>query len=1330
MADKETFDLTKLNEKEKNYNLWKFGIEFLLDARGLIGFVEGTEKEPNKESKKADWTNWKQSSSKAVVILLGSVEKSIHAHLQNCRSPKEIWDKLQQLYGSTGHNARDSALQDYFDFRIKDGLSIALQLEQFETICRRLVDVGEPQTDASMVIRILHGLPQKFSAFRMAWECTPAEEQKKNNLVARLLREDKRLCEVEESTESLALQIEALKLKLNSQNPTSTKSKAGKVNGKKSIEELKKRTKCAACKQKGHWARECPSKKNNNTDSGASSYIATGYICDVSAFYSKTTDRDEDIWLADSGASKHMTFRKDFFTSLNPVSEFRYVKIADDKLLPTEGSGTVVITERVNGKLVERELQNVLFVPQMRRNLFSVSTINDKKFSFHTFEKFCEVRDKNSVLTSTGVRHGNLFKMNFEAKIPQQCNIAEPKQSSLKLWHERMGHINVRALLNTSKVLSDQNLVIGKDDDFKCTACIMGKQTRKPHFSIKHESNFKPGEKIHTDVCGPINVESPRGSRYFLLFKDECTSFKKVYFLRHKSEVFEGFKVFQTFVHTQTGNKIKVLRSDNGREYTSEEFRKHTTDEGIIHEFSSPYIHEQNGRAEREMRTLVESARAMLISSGVDLKLWPEAINTACYVLNRVAMQGKKKTPFEEWFNCKPQIKHLRVFGIDAYLNIPKEKRRKFQAKSTRLIFVGYEGESTNYRLWDKKSNKIFVSSDVDFIESIIHDARKEVEIYRHEIDFSLPEFEVEMNDEEPAVNHQPAVHTVASNQHAVDEVGDIQQIDQENQLLRDVAEPGRRSLRDRSQLQPVDRYGIPIAYIADTIPMNYANALASPNADKWKEAMQEEMNALLKSNTWILQVLPKGKRAIGCKWVYAIKRNAIDNSTRYKARLVAKGYSQREGIDFFDTFAPVVRYESIRILLAMAAREDLEIAQFDVKTAFLYGDLQEDIYLQQPEGYITEEGLVCKLQRSLYGLKQSPHCWNKKFVYFLEKFNLKSTESDKCLFIGKINNFIVYLALYVDDGLVICKSQDGIDSVLSYLMSHFEITVNEVNEFVGMQIKRDRPNRLIKISQSNYIDKIVNKFRMSDAYAVSTPAEPGTVLSKFVNGHDSNDNIPYREAVGSLLFAARVSRPDIEYAVNYASQFLNCFREEHWRAVKRIFRYLIGTRDFGLTFGNSGSSDIFGYTDADYAGCVDTRRSRSGFVFVFNGGPICWSSQKQDIVATSTAEAEYIALSHGAKEAIWLRQMLSDLKISCVSIPMYIDNQSAIKLAKNSEFHKRSKHIDVRFHFVRDVVNRKEIELNYVQSKQQLADIFTKPLAKQQFCILREQLNILDISN
>ena len=1159
----------------------------------------------------------------------------------------------------------------------------------------------------------------------MAWESTPKAEQKKDNLIARLLREDKRLTETEDSASSLALQVNATSIK---------DKKDAKSRKKTSIAALKKRTSCKGCGQKGHWVRECP---NEEKQQRSQQKELSTYVCEVQALWARRMKQDEDIWLADSGASNHMTFRRDFFTSLKPLKEKQSVKIADNKMLPIEGIGNMRIQETVNGQQKERVLSNVLYIPDLRKNLFSITTINDRQFSFHAFANRCEVRDREGKVSSHGIRRGNLFQMLFEVIIPSaECNVAQEKAHSMnKLWHERMGHVNMRALTKMSKLMNSKDFVIEKEDDFFCESCMMGKQTRKPHKSTNRITSFKPGEKIHSDVCGPVNIESPRGTRYFLVFKDECTSFRKVYFLRHKSEVFNRFKEFEAFVENQTENQIKVFRSDNGTEYTSDNFQQHLKGKGIIQEFSSSYIHEQNGRAERDIRTITESARSMIINNKVSLDLWPEAVNTACYLLNRTIQQeSEMQTPFEKWFERKPEIKHLRIYGSEAYLNIPKEKRKKFDEKSRKLIFVGYDGESSNYRLWDNKTKKIYISSDVDFNEksSSACQQRKEDKTFKIVLDFGE---RLKVDQHIDLVDQQQ----IFENQQFEDEELEDASIDEEmstsdQPAIKEQAVQEGRQLRDRNRIQPPERFGVPVTFIADRVPMTYAQAMASADAEKWKTAINEEIQALEGNSTWSLTTLPPGKRAIGCKWVFAIKTN-VNSEVRYKARLVAKGFLQKEGIDYFETFAPVIRYESVRILLAIAAKEDYEIMKFDVKTAFLYGNLQEDIYMQQPEGYIMEDkkNQVYKLQRSLYGLKQSSRCWNDKFVQFLEAFNFKSTVSDKCVFVGNICDSIVYLALYVDDGLVMSKSINANNKVIKYLQSNFQITSDEANEYIGFEIERDRTKRTLKISQSKYINKLVDRFGMSESKPSSLPAEPGLYMCKHPKNAKMNESetAPYREAIGALLFAARVCRPDIEYAVNYLSQFVDAYNHTHWSAVKQILRYLSGTRNLGIVFGISGSScEIRGYTDADYAGCLETRKSRSGFVFQLNGGPISWSSQRQNVVSLSTAEAEYIALAHGTKEAIWLRRILNDLKIPCESIPLLVDNQSAIKLARNSEFHKRSKHIDVRYHFVRDILNRKLISISYVESKEQLADIFTKPLTKQTFCYLRKRLNVLDHPN
>ena len=301
--------------------------------------------------------------------------------------------------------------------------------------------------------------------------------------------------------------------------------------------------------------------------------------------------------------------------------------------------------------------------------------------------------------------------MLFEVVLPTDCKVVIPDKSSrenlLTTWHERFGHVNVQAVQNTAKLYGIKDVNIKTNEKFVCEACLIGKQTRKPHVSLNRISNFQPGEKIHSDVCGPINVESPSGSKYFVLFKDENTSFRKVYFLRHKSDIFQFFKTFKAFVEIQTGNKIKVLRTDNGKEYISKDFTDFLLAAGIVYEFSSAYIHEQNGRAKRDVRTLVKSAQTMLVNKSVNKQLWTEAINTACYLLNRVLSNQKNSlTPFEKFFNKKPSVKHLRIFGSNAFINISKEKRTKLDNKSKKLLIVGYDNESEKKGYGIRKAEK------------------------------------------------------------------------------------------------------------------------------------------------------------------------------------------------------------------------------------------------------------------------------------------------------------------------------------------------------------------------------------------------------------------------------------------------------------------------------------------------------------------------------------------------------------------------------------------------------------------------------------------------
>ena len=376
------------------------------------------------------------------------------------------------------------------------------------------------------------------------------------------------------------------------------------------------------------------------------------------------------------------------------------------------------------------------------------------------------------------------------------------------------------------------------------------------------------------------------------------------------------------------------------------------------------------------------------------------------------------------------------------------------------------------------------------------------------------------------------------------------------------------------------------------------------------------------------------------------------------------------------------------------------------------------------PDGLnIDSKSFALKLKKAIYGLKQAGRCWNKRFDTFIKSLNFFLSSADKCVYTGMFKRCKIYLALYVDDGLLLCRDRDILNELVDILMTEFDITVTDLNFFVGMEIlQRDN---YIFISQEAYINKILKNFEMLDANDVKTPADPSEKLT--YPTVKTELKLPYRELVGSLLYLSVISRPDITYAVGVVSRYLDNYDESHWRAAKRILRYLKGTRSFGLLFcNNCPANGLVGYSDADYAGDIVTRRSTSGYVFLLNGNCVVWSSRRQSTVSVSTTEAEFIAASEATKEAIWLRKLLCDIGRGCVGpTTLLVDNQSAIKLTRNPEFHRRSKHIDVRYQFICEKLRDGLSDTVYVNTNEQYADVLTKALNFEKFNLMRTKINV-----
>jgi transposase InsO family protein len=505
------------------------------------------------------------------------------------------------------------------------------------------------------------------------------------------------------------------------------------------------------------------------------------------------------------------------------------------------------------------------------------------------------------------------------------------------------------------------------------------------------------------------------------------------------------------------------------------------------------------------------------------------------------------------------------------------------------------------------------------------------------------------------------------------------------------------------------------------TLPKNEVEALEGKDRGKWEKAIQDELGMLEKMGTWTLEELPEGRKAIGNRWVFATKKDDQGKIIRHKARLVAQGYSQKPGMDFDtnSTFAPVMRLDTFRTITSLAAIHSWKMFQLDVKSAYLNGHLDEEIYMKQPPGFEDDSGRVCKLNRALYGLKQAGNVWNREFNSAMNALGFMQLKTDNCCYIRRSGTSVTILLVWVDDIIGYTSNDAEVRRVTSELASKFEITViGQPDMLLGMKIIKNDDLGTISLSQEHYIDAMLTRFGLTDANPVSTPLDPNINLDNLdpqpQTPSDTRGSSLFATAIGSLQYAANGTRPDIAYAVNRLAQFTSRPQAKHWTAVKRLFRYLKGTKDHHLTFGgpdNDWSSTIDTFCDADWASNAD-RKSISGYVCVLAGGAISWSSKKQTSVALSTAEAEYVAATHVAKQVLWLRSLFNELALpQPETSTIFTDNQAAIAIAHNPEFHARTKHIDIALHFLRDLVKARTLDTVYVNTRDNLADVFTKAL-------------------
>ncbi|KAH9736282.1 hypothetical protein KPL71_018042 [Citrus sinensis] len=548
----------------------------------------------------------------------------------------------------------------------------------------------------------------------------------------------------------------------------------------------------------------------------------------------------------------------------------------------------------------------------------------------------------------------------------------------------------------------------------------------------------------------------------------DCTKYCYVYLLKSKDEALEKFILYKNEVENQLNRKIKELRSDRGGEYVVP-FMSLCEQSGIIHQVTAPYSPQSNGIAERKNRTLKKMMNAMLISSGLPQNMWGEAVLSANYLLNKIPRKQEDKTTYELWKGISPSYKFLRVWGCLAKVEVPLNKKVKIGPKTVDCIFIGYAQNSSAYRflvheskISDVHKNTIIESRNASFFEHVFL-CNSRVESRELE-QFHETTLENEENDQAPEEEEEQEIEA-------------------------------RRSKRARIEKSFGPDF---LTYLLENESQSFKEAVTSAEGTLWKEAINSEVESILQKHTWELVYLPLGCKPLGYKWIFKRKMKADGSIDKYKARLVIKGYSQREGFDYFDTYSPVTRINSIRMIIAVAALRNLEIHQMDVKTTFLNEDLDEEIYMEQPEGFITpgQEKKVCKLVKSLYGLKQAPKQWHEKFDHTMITSGFKINECDKCVYVKETENGYVILCLYVDDMLIVGSNDDMIKSTKNMLKSKFDMkNIGLADVILGIKISR-ASNGLI-LSQTHYVDKILGKFNKEDNIISKTPLDTSIHLSK-----------------------------------------------------------------------------------------------------------------------------------------------------------------------------------------------------------------------------------------
>ena len=940
----------------------------------------------------------------------------------------------------------------------------------------------------------------------------------------------------------------------------------------------------------------------------------------------------------------------------------------------------------------------------------------------------------------------------------------------INVVHRNMGHINAQAI----KALN----IDVKGNLLPCETCAEANFPKTKFGRRNSVRAVSPGDYVHSDVQTLFGHPSLSGMDCVTTFLDESTRMLVAYVSKGKKDRLPLMIDYCATLTTQTDCVMRTLTVDGGMEYHSNALKAYCRENGIEMITTPRHTPEMNGFAERVNRTLMSKVRADLVASGLPEAFWAESLMYNVTRRNCTPMKVLNwRTPWELWYRCRPTYKLFHEFGQVGYVRLPPAVRSsKLEPEAIKMIFVGCNPMARTMAMMDPETFKITMCRDVKFIDTTFYEfpLDQEDEIpdlaflgdIKNVEDEYLPPVGVPV--EQPAADdhvieaadqliddddeevlailsgseeEMPDLHSESEEEledsedsESSDEEGikSDSEEDEEDPFARRVL-PARASRGFNGPLH--DIYEVNVATEVDYItPRTLKEALAGPDGEKWKQAYEEEVQSILEQQTWE-EVDPAAcAKPLGYTVVFKYKPNTAAEPAKYKARICVRGNNQIRGVNFDETFSPVVRYETGRLLIAMFAHKRVLLHQMDVSSAFLNGILEEEVFMRMPTN-AGRPDKICKLKKALYGLKQSPRAWHHSIRTFLLEHGFTQSKYDSCLFIFEAEDGQCLIAVYVDDFILAAPTQRRIDQMKKLLQGKYKIRdLGVLRSFCAMNVKIHKETEEVSIDMAAHLNAMLERLQMLDCKPTATPMDKSILLSKAQCPKTEKETkalslVPFRSAVGSCMYPMVCYRPDLAFTVSAVSRFLATPSNQSWVTVKRMLRYLKGTVNYGLFFQKESTSGLVVYCDADYAANIDDRRSTSGVLVCFNGTPIHWKTRRQPSVAVNTMEAEYLALAEAVKDAKWFGGLCRELRLIDNSpITIMEDNQACIKFANDARFHQRSKHIDVRHHFIRDEIDNKAISLVYCPTEEQLADALTKPLDRVKFAAAVDDMNIRSI--